>query len=288
MRILLPALCQQGQVYQNYWLSSLEAQKAAAAHNSEVYRKIEDELTQKITQQIPGFSMENPEHVRLLQNSRALPQNQQMFQQAYQRECIDLNFYAMMGETLLARGRNHAAQVALTQGFDKLLFIDCDEGYSFNDIKTLIFSGYPVAAGVVPLKTYPVPGTFKTSLNYLPFLDDEMFFDGSLRTLEATQRMARAKKSKWIKVAFTGTGFMCLDVSVFAKLAETAEEYMYPNPMTGNPEVHWAFFDGGPMNGIYFSEDWCLCDKIRDLGIDIMVNIDVRADHMGPHKFVAG
>jgi len=282
-------MCQQGQIYSTYWLSTIEALKQSITYNSEVYKRIDQELAGKIMALIPNFNIANPEHAKLLADSRNHPLNQQSFTQAYQQQSLELSFYALGGESLLARGRNHAAQVALTEGYDKIFFIDCDEGFTWQDFLTMVQAPYPVAAGVVPLKAYTTPGSFETSLNFLPFEEDELFFDDSLRTLKSTLRMARAKKTPWLKMAFTGTGFMCIDVSVFAKLAETADEYIYPNPRTGQSEVHWSFFDGGPMDERYLSEDWKLCDQIRNkLGIDIMVNVNVRATHTGPHMFVAG
>lgn len=288
MRVLIPAICQQGQVYSNFWVSTLEITKQSMAYNQEIYKKIDQELSSKIMMQIPGFDISKPEHQKLLADSRNHPANIQAFTQAYQRESVDVSFYVLGGESLLARGRNHAAQVALTQGFDKLFFIDCDEGFTWNDFLTIVKAPYAVAGGVVPLKTFPIPGSFETSLNFLPFQEDEMFFDDSLRTLKSTIRMSRAKKSKWLKVAFTGTGFLCIDTSVFMKLAETCEEYVYPNPQTGQSTVHWSFFDGGPLDDRYFSEDWSFIEKCRAIGYDCMINVDVRPTHTGPHLFVAG
>ena len=288
MRILIPAICQQGQVYAHFWLSTVDCLKQSMAYNSEVYRKLDQEMASKIIQQIPGFDVAKPEHQKLLADSRNLPQNTREFERAYRAESIELNFYSIGGESLLGRARNHVAQIALTEGFDKVLFIDCDEGFTWNDVVTLVKAPYPIAGGVVPLKAFFQPGSFETSLNFLPFNEDEMFFDDSIRTLKSTLRMARAKKSKWLKVAFTGTGFLCIDTSVFAKLAETSAEYLYPNPRTGMPELHWSFFDGGPINNSYLSEDWSLCERARAAGYDIMINADVRAVHVGPHVFVAG
>lgn len=283
-------MCQQGQVFSAYWLSTIECLKQSQNYNAEAYRRIDQEMASKIISQIPGFDSKNPEHIKLLADSRNLPQNIQAFQQAYHQNSIELSFYAIGGESLLARGRNHCAAVALKEGYDKIFFIDCDQGWTWNDFLKLATSPYPVAAGVVPLKAYvDSPRSFETSLNFLPFLEDEIFFDDSLRTLKSTLRMARAKKSEWIKVAFIGTGFVCVDTSVFARLAETCEEYIYPDPRSGTPEVHWSFFDGGPLNNTYLSEDWSWASKCREqLGLDLMVNVNVRANHTGPHQFVAG
>ncbi len=202
---------------------------------------------------------------------------------------FDIGIYTLGGESLLGRGRNHIAQHALTNGWDKLLFIDSDEGFSWTDFHALVSSPHPIIAGLVPLKAYPnQPHNFQTSLNFLPFLEDEKYFDRSLRTLDSTLKMAAGHGSNLIKVAFTGTGFLCIDSSVLAKLAETEETYMYPNPNTGQCEVHWNFFGSGPIEDQYQSEDWSLCHKAREAGFDIIVDTNVRATHSGNHTFRAG
>lgn len=267
MRVLVPVMCQQGQVYSNFLLSIVELLEKSWNHKHQCAREI--------IAQIPGFDQNNPEHKKI-------------FDFNMHHHTIDIAVYALTGESLLGRGRNHCAQVALTGNFDKIFFIDADEGFTWDNFRTLAMSEHPIAGGVVPLKAYVTPGSFETSLNFLPFLEDEIFFDDSMRTLKSTLRMARAKKSTWLEVAFTGTGFLCVDTKVFAKLAETSAEYIYPNPKTGVSEVHWSFFDGGPMDQRYLSEDWSLCDKARNAGYKIMINSDVRVNHTGPHQFVAG
>lgn len=267
MKVLVPAMCQQGQVYATFMTSLLSVFEHSVAQKQQAAREI--------IAQIPNFDANNPEHKKI-------------FDHNMNHHTIDISIYTMTGESLLGRGRNHCAQVALTKGFDKIFFIDADEGFTWDNFRTLATSPYPIAAGLVPLKTYPTPGSFETVLNFLPFNEDEMFFDDSLRTLKSTLRMARAKRSEWIEVAFTGTGFLCMDVAVFAKLAETSPEYIYPDPSSGVSEVHWSFFDGGPIEDHYLSEDWSAMEKARQAGYKIMVNTNVRADHTGPHKFVAG
>jgi len=266
MRVLIGTLMQQGQVYGTFHQSVIEVFQTAERHRQNV--------ANEIVRQIPNFTLENPEH-------------QAIFQANMAKNTIEIGQYTLGGESLLGRGRNHMAQVALTQGWDKLFFIDADEGFTWNDFASIALSEHKVAAGLVPLKAFPVPNSYETVLNYLPFLDDEPFFDDSIRNLKSTKRLARAKKSPWIEVAYTGTGYLCVDVSVFAKLAETADEYTYPNPQTGVPSVHWSFFDGGPMYGQYLSEDWTFCEKARKAGFKIMVNTDVFVTHTGPHTFRA-
>lgn len=237
--------------------------------------KHRQDMSNQVAAGIPGFDQNNPQHMQSLT-------------QTLREKSYEVAFYTMSGESLLARARNHCAQTSMAGDWDKCFFIDSDTGWSVEDFRALVDSPYHLAAGVVPLKTFPnYPHNFATSLNFLPFRKDEVYFDRALRTLQSTVQMAQANKSPWLKVAFTGTGFLCVDTSVFVTMAETAEKYSYPNPTTGQPETHWSFFDGGPMNGQYFSEDWRLCHRARQLGYDIMINSNVRPTHTGWYTYQA-
>lgn len=269
MRILIGTPCANASVNTNYLLSIIETYQRSLEHKVIVQKQI--------IEKIPNYNPQNPEHQQTLAHNMAY-------------HTFDLGLYTMSGESLLSRGRNHIAQAALMGGWDKLFFIDADEGWTWEDFVTIAGSPYPIAAGVVPLKNYwDFPRSFQTSLNFMPFLDDDKkFFPSAIKTLSGTIAMAQSYNSPWVKVAYTGTGFLCISVDVLARLSETSQEYFYPNPTTGLSEVHWSFFDGGPMYETYFSEDWQLCEKARALGYDIMVNVNARINHMGPHLFRAG
>lgn len=187
--------------------------------------------------------------------------------------------YTLSQESLLPRGRNHIAQVAMKEKYNKLFFIDADTGWFPEQFMHIVASPFPIVAGCVPLKTYP------TVMNYLPFKEDEKYFVNALRTPESTKRMRDAYGKAEIPVAFTGTAFLCIDVGVFDKLSETEKTYQYPNPFNGQSETHWDFFGGGPDKGTYYSEDWSFCKKARDAGYDVRVNMDIMVNHVGNHVY---
>jgi len=266
MRVLVATPCALGMVHNQYLLSFIETYNWAMKHRQEI--------AQQLITQAQGRN--DPEVVQAIQNTM-------------HRHTYEIGLYTMAGESLLPRARNHCAQVCLTQGWDKLFFIDADTHWTAQDFKAVLEANLPLIGGVVPLKTYvDFPRSFKTSLNYLPFLEDEKYFDRSLRTLESTVKMAQGHANAIVKVAFTGTAFLCIDRSVLLKMAETASEYLYPSPTTGQVETHWSFFDGGPLENIYLSEDWSFVHKARELGFDCHINTNVRLGHVGNHHFVAG
>lgn len=259
--------CGNGSVTVQYMLALLETYNQCAKHKQII--------ASEIISQNPQFDGKNPEHMQGLQ----VTLNQHTY---------EIGIYTLSQESLLARGRNHQAAQALRQGWDKILFIDADEGWSWDDFKAIVSSPHPITAGVVPLKAFvDQPMSFRTSLNYLPFRDDEKYYTRAIRDIDGMERHAKDKGSKLISVAFTGTGFLCIDHKVLMSLAEVAPSYLYPDPATGQTQTHWAFFDGGPLNSMYYSEDWAFCDMARKAGFDIMVHTGVRITHTGNHTFKA-
>jgi hypothetical protein len=176
---------------------------------------------------------------------------------------------------------NHIAQVCLTGGWDKLMFIDADAGWTWDNLKKILMSPHPVTAGVCPLKTYPI------SLNFLPFREDEKYFENAQRSVASMKAMAAGHQNSLVKVPFVGTAFMCIDRKVLAKLAETADHYIYPNPHTGQPESHWDFFKVHSVSDTYLSEDWSFCDQARKKGFDVYIDTEVIITHTGNHLFRA-
>ncbi len=194
---------------------------------------------------------------------------------------LQMHLYTLQNESLVPRGRNHCAQVALKGDYHKLFFIDADAGWTFQQFAMVATAPHPIVAGTCPLKTYPI------SLNYLPFQEDEHFYKDAIRSVESLWNMRKGHNSALIKVPFVGTAFMCIDMSVFTKLSETCEPYQYPNPNTGQLETHWDFFKTSPVSKTYMSEDWGFCHLARKAGFDVHIHADVCITHTGSHTFRA-
>lgn len=206
---------------------------------------------------------------------------------------IETGLYTLSNEALVPRGRNHCAQVALKQGWDKIIFIDADVGWSWDQFARVISSPYPITAGVCPLKMYPI------ILNFLPFEEDEECFAGpdgqvapNFRHMPGLIKMRDKHFAKTgsplAKVPFVGTAFMCIDRKVLLDMSEVAAPYRYPNPNTGQDEMHWDFFNTKPVANKYMSEDWGFCHEARKRGFDVAIDTEVVVNHTGTHTFVAG
>jgi hypothetical protein len=196
-----------------------------------------------------------------------------------QPPAFHLGLYTLQNESLLPRGRNHCAQVAIKGDWHKLFFIDADAGWTFDQFAAVCTAPFPIVAGTCPLKTYPI------SMNYLPFQEDEHFYKDAVRSIESLRAMRKGHNSPYIKVPFVGTAFMCIDVSVFKKLSETTDPYQYPSPTTGQLETHWDFFCTKPIKKMYMSEDWGFCHLARQAGFEVHIHADVQITHTGSHTF---
>lgn len=205
----------------------------------------------------------------------------------------EIGFYTLSAESLISRGRNHCAQVALSGGWDRLFFIDADVGWTWPQFKTVVDNcdaskGLGISTGACPLKRYPI------QLNYWP-LDEDLFFyektegpDGKkipMRTPQGMIHHSHTLESALVEVKYMGTAFMCIDVQVFEDLKPFAVPYMYPNPHTGVEVEHWDFFPMGPKDGKFIGEDWGFCHLARENGHKVWLNANVCVTHTGVHTF---
>lgn len=202
----------------------------------------------------------------------------------------DIGLICLGNESLLGRGRNHLAQIALTGGWDKLFFIDADAGWAWQDAKALIDSKSLVIGGSCPLKIY-VPNSAGQSvppLNWKPLERDVGLFDPSKPvTVEGLEKLKAKYNATEVPVKFLGTAFLCIDRRALLKICETADHYGYPSSSTGQTETHWDFFKTSAIDNQYMSEDWGFCHQARQHGMEIMLNTDVIISHTGNHTFHA-
>lgn len=192
---------------------------------------------------------------------------------------FELGLYTLANESLLTRGRNHIAAMAIRQGWDKLMFIDADAQFNFQQFMAVACAPYDLCIGACPLKVLPI------SLNYLPFQDDEHYYKDRIRSVDSLLKMREGHKSNFVPIAYGGTAFMAISRQLLLKSAELAEEYQYPNPATGHLHTTWNMFATTPMHGKFMSEDWYFCEKARELGFPVMLNTDVIISHVGTQVF---
>lgn len=257
MRILIGTPCGGGQASVHYMLSLLETFQNVMGIKHSIF--IRNQL-------------------RLGAAQGQLTQAQhEMLQKLESENLIDfeIGLYTLSNESLLSRGRNHIAAVAIRQGWDKLFFIDADSKWTFRQFYDIVTAPFEFVAGACPLKILPI------SLNFLPYQDDENYYEDRIRSMDSLLKMREGHKDKFISVPFVGTAFMCISRKVLLACAESSDEYQYPNPQTGFMHTHWNMFDTRTMHNKFMSEDWSFCERARRLGFDLKLNTDVVISHVG-------
>jgi hypothetical protein len=190
-------------------------------------------------------------------------------------------------ESLIPRGRNMDALHLLERKFDKLLSIDTDIDFSYEDFKRIITSEKDLVGGIYPLKCFPVVANFN------PIREHREEFFSSGRGIDYDALLAFREKyadpeTGEVEVEHVPTGFMCVTQKVFAKLSETVEVYRSFQPDTGTVKGYFEFYPCGARKGAYESEDWAFCRLAREAGFIPHINTKVLLGHTGQHTFRLG
>lgn len=203
------------------------------------------------------------------------------------QEKYHLALYQTRGYSGLGKDRGVIASYALRHKFDKLMFIDNDMQWTWEQLKMILDSDKKVVGGIAALKQYPVKMNF-----VLRPEDKDLADDTATKTVthEGFKKLrAKYKEQTEIKVGGVGTAFMCIDVSVLEKTKAFAKPFAYPDPSDLSKLVqNWDFFPSGPLDNYYFGEDWGACIQFQRAGFDIHINTEVRINHIGDHTFMIG
>lgn len=192
---------------------------------------------------------------------------------------MEIGLYTLSNESLLTRGRNHIAAQAIRGGWDRLIFIDADARWTFDQFLKIVTSMHDLTVGACPLKVFPI------SLNYMPFKDDPYYLRNDMRSVNSLLALRNGHRSNYIPVQFAGTAFMSISRKLLLDVAASSDEYSYPNPGTGYLHTEWNMFPTEPFENKFMSEDWSFCRKARDLGYQVMLDSDVIISHVGNWVF---
>lgn len=196
----------------------------------------------------------------------------------------DIAPYLTHGQSGLSKDRNIVASFALRNGFDKLFCIDADQTWTWEQFKTIVDSEQKIIAGVVALKAFPI------QLNFTPTLDDKDVFaeDNRAVTPAGLDRLIKKHGKDEIPVQCMGTAFMCIDVSVLAKLAESPHCPKFVHEENGKQVWVYDFFQTGVVEPLYYGEDWGFCLQAARAGFQPHINAKIHIPHIGQHTYKIG
>lgn len=189
---------------------------------------------------------------------------------SFYREGIRFTILSIGNESLVTRARNTIVSAFHhSTAYTHLFFLDADVGIEGISLKQLIAHGRDVVGAPVPLKT--VRDTGERMYNYSRVLAREA--DGLLR------------------VAHVGTAALLLSREAVSRLVEAAKargdvyELRRDDAGKATEQPQYDVFQVGVRDGDYLSEDFWICQSLRDLGMEIYVDPDVRVSHSGMYRF---
>lgn len=170
----------------------------------------------------------------------------------------------MSGCSIITMARNSLVNEFLKTDATDMLFIDSDVIVTPDDVLRLLsqHTGRDVTAGMYPRRA-------SDKRFFLDIHHDEkgdLEFEGSL-----------------MRVNRVGTGFMMISRGIIEKMVTAHPEWRYENK-EGNGTVS-ALFDFAVKEGKFVGEDYLFCDRVRDLGGSIWVDVDISLPHIGTEAF---
>lgn len=190
-------------------------------------------------------------------------------------------------ESYIPRARNRAATMMLEQGFTKLLTIDADISFTYEDFKKIITHDLPVVGGCYPLKTFPIVMNF----NALDGQGTELFKSHRGFDYDAWQKFVHKyadPHTGLAEVRHLPTGFLCVRGDVFGKLSETVETYFSFQPDSGEHKGFFNFYWSGVKNKSLLTEDWGFSELAREAGFPVYLDTRVTLGHTGNWTFRLG
>ena len=166
------------------------------------------------------------------------------------------------GCSIITMARNQLVHEFLKSDATELLFIDSDVIATADDILRLMAQsgGKDITAGA-----YPRRSKDKNFFADLYFNENQdLEFDGSLMRLERV-----------------GTGFMLIQRHVIEAMVAAHPEWFYDF----KGEQVCGVFDFQNRDGRYLGEDYLFCDRAREHGFKIYIDVDISLPHVGTEAF---
>lgn len=199
-------------------------------------------------------------------------------------ERIDVHFQGK--ESLIHRARNRAANELRLGGYDKLITIDADISWTYEDFKRIITSDKDIIGGFYPLKAFPVV------MNFNPLVELGQEFLSSHRGYDIDAftkiREKYADPNGILEVRNMATGFLAVHARVFAKLSETVDVYGTFQPESGETKGFFDYYPSKVINKNLESEDWGFCRIAKEAGFKIYGDMNVALCHTGYWGFSLG
>lgn len=157
-------------------------------------------------------------------------------------------------DALLERARNDLVSIAVEGNFDDILWIDADTYWDPEKAISLVESKEDVIG-------FPVIKKSLLKEEYNIYIENNV--------------LERISSGDIIDVDSIGTGFLKMSKSAYMYLWDSSEEYL------SNDKKARKVFEIQVKNGLLFSEDTVVCQKLKAGGFKILVDTSFTCDHSG-------
>jgi hypothetical protein len=185
--------------------------------------------------------------------------------------------------SLIPVARNYlVGEVLGNPRFTHLLFIDADLGFEPALLPRLVAAEKDVVAGIYPLKNLNVP-----AIRDLP---PDKPIASTYHYAVSIAPGAQPNNDGFVQAEYAATGFMLIRRSVLEQMAARYPElkytHMFTLPGAEIPPVNdhlYALFDTSldPARGLYLPEDYTFCQRWRNMGGEIWVDVFSKFRHVG-------
>ena len=196
---------------------------------------------------------------------------------------------ALLGhDSLITRSRNTlVSQFLATEQATHLLFIDADIGFEPGQVGRMLAFGEDFVAGAYPLKTqdWSAAAIRRAATAQESFSAAPLHYVGALRP-----GAERETRGAFATAIYVGGGFMLLTRKMIRRMVESYPQtrYLGANAYSNAaPTEAYALFDCliDKESGTYVSEDFAFCQRWRDIGGKIWLDLEGRLIHVGAFDF---
>ncbi len=219
---------------------------------------------------------------------------------------IPIRIYFCKNDSLVSRARNNLVAKAMSNPANThFLFIDSDITWSPIDILKLLMAEKDIIGGIYPVKHYHWERLLgddpsrpdnndkiqqwlmrKRNSPHLQHLTDSEMIQRCLLRYNINYLSTEMNVVNNVaEVRHVATGFMMFHRSVIERMIQVFPKLKYVDDvgfLSGNENDHaYALFDCGVESGHYFSEDWMFCERWRNIGGAIYVDVTIELEHTG-------
>ncbi len=198
---------------------------------------------------------------------------------------IKIDYEFCYNESLIPRARNTLTDLFYNKtDYTHLLFLDADIQFDGEDIIKMLDYDKPLVGGVYP----------KKSINWEKITELVNKNNENELTCENIQAIVKDSvvilledptinlNDDFIETKYAGTGILLIQRIVLDKMRESFPNDVYTRG--GNTDF-FRYFDTELKDGIYLSEDYCFCDRWRQLGGKVYLYTKFRCRHWGTYAY---